>query len=320
LKEVAVISEQNNDNKDVGESKDNVILFPKTVDYYQMMLTRLLEGEQYGEAVDLLRFLITLDSGDPRTRQEWQALLGWLETMQPTYARTASEENGDADDGEIDSEAELLRQHINGKKNADSGYVNRLLDALVTGTSMEKILLALDQLTYIEHPEIDPTLKEWIQKAKLHPYVRFKALQALKQRGETGTLTLAYQGKQMEVEIEATPLELRDYPEPVGTVIQRVRQISDVNDPTLAYFAEQTWNEFLAYVYVSPVYGKLAGLDEEGVDVWAAALHSVIREMIKENAGTEDVRELYGITGECDALWKQACQAIKTFIRMKDIE
>ncbi|WP_155987837.1 hypothetical protein [Gorillibacterium massiliense] len=308
---------QHTDGKKDGDSKDNVILFPKTVDYYQMMLTRLLEGEQYGEAVELLRFLIRLDSGDPRNRQEWQALLGWLETMQSSIVFTPEKEESWTDEEEELSEQDMLKRHVRQRTSADSGYVSRLLDSLITGSSLEKMLLALGQLTHIEHEEIDPALKTWVQSAQLHPYIRFKGMQALRQRGAEGTLTLNYQGTQMEMDIDNTPLELTDFCPPAVLILQRVEEVSGLADPTLTYFAEQLWNDFLAFIYVSPLYAKLADLDIAGVDVWAAALHSAIHSMMQENPDSEEIKERYGVTDEYSVLWRQAVQAIQTFILMK---
>ncbi|GJM79232.1 hypothetical protein HMSSN139_17280 [Paenibacillus sp. HMSSN-139] len=53
-------------------------MFPKTLDYYQIELTRMLETERYGEAVELLQFLLQCQGEDPRHYEEWQALLDWL--------------------------------------------------------------------------------------------------------------------------------------------------------------------------------------------------------------------------------------------------
>ena len=54
------------------------MLLPKTIDFYQIEITRMLETERYEEAIALLRFLAKCDSGDIRTNEEWLALLAWL--------------------------------------------------------------------------------------------------------------------------------------------------------------------------------------------------------------------------------------------------
>ena len=72
-------------------SRNNVILFPKTHDYYQIELTRMLESERYGEAIALLQFLLTCDGEDARIREEGDALLQWLVSAFPEAERDARE-------------------------------------------------------------------------------------------------------------------------------------------------------------------------------------------------------------------------------------
>lgn len=61
--------------------KGNVILLPRTIDYYQMRLTRLLETDRFAEAAELLRFLLQCRTDDERTVEEWRMLLEWMESQ-----------------------------------------------------------------------------------------------------------------------------------------------------------------------------------------------------------------------------------------------
>ena len=57
------------------EHNNNIVLFPKTLDYYQIQLTVMLENERYGEAMKLLHFLLQCQGQEERHYDEWQALL-----------------------------------------------------------------------------------------------------------------------------------------------------------------------------------------------------------------------------------------------------
>ena len=57
----------------------NIFLLPNTIDYYQFQITELLERERYGEAKELLKFLLDCRTSETETMEEWRALLDWLE-------------------------------------------------------------------------------------------------------------------------------------------------------------------------------------------------------------------------------------------------
>lgn len=316
MKGVAAITNGERGDNDRREPKDNVILFPKTVDYYQIQLTRMLETERYGEAVELLRFLLSVNSGDPRNAQEWEALLGWMQSMLPgtEFDTSLAEDKAEPEDP---TEEKLLRESVGRKQTADDNYVNRLLQMLRQGTTLEKIMLALGQLAYVNHPEVTPALLAWVKEGKLHPYILFHALQALRRRGAAGALTIRHPEGETEVHIEDTPLTLSDHPEPLLAVLHRVQEKSEVVDPTLAYFAEQSWNDFLSFIYASPQYLRLTGLDSAGLDVWAAALHRTLGELIHGDEDSGDYRAMYAITDEYLLEWKQASQILESFVRMR---
>ncbi len=158
---------------------ENVILFPKTVEYYQYELTRLLEAERYAEAMKMLRFLLGCRSDDVTAREEWQSLLGWLQMMFPDMAL----KNQDQPDEEDESESDLLRQQMLAKGEQSEAYAQRLLESIRSQHAPDKLMLALDQLAFLEHPGIDETLTGWLEEEELHPLIQFKTLQTLKKRG-----------------------------------------------------------------------------------------------------------------------------------------
>src|SRR5690606_644728 len=125
-----------------GSHNDNVFLLPKTIDYYQEELTRMLETERFAEAVALLEYLLVCRSDDPVTEAEWQRLLDWLKTSFSIEMGTAAEE----EDEEV-TESDLHKQRFYNKMAEDPGYVKKLLEIVLTHPDLEKKMLAIEQLT-----------------------------------------------------------------------------------------------------------------------------------------------------------------------------
>ncbi|TVY11871.1 hypothetical protein [Paenibacillus cremeus] len=290
------------------QPNDNVILFPKTVEYYQFELTRLLEAERYSEAIQTLRFLLACRSDDQRAREEWQSLLDWLQMMFPDLALELPYDTED-DDSEVD----LLKQHLLAKTELTPEYAERLLSSLFEQHAVDKQLLALDQLAFIEHPGIDDALIRFLSTPALHPLIQFRTLQTLKKRGAAGTLLLTKNGEPTEIEIEDTPSGFDEFPSQIQEIIKRVQEISETQHPALAYFAEETWNEFLAFIYGTSAYRQMLKQDSAYVDVWAAALHLTLLERVFDGGDKEELQELYGITGEMAFQWEQAYRMMQQF-------
>jgi hypothetical protein len=287
---------------------ENVILFPKTVEYYQFELTRMLESERYGEAIHMLRFLLTCHHQDVRIEEEWQALLQWLQTMFPEEMFATD------DEGEVEiTEAELLRQHLSVKGQADSGYAEKLMDMLDKPQSLENLLLALDQLAFMEHPAINDKLINWLTSDEQHPLLQYKVLQTLNLRGVTGTLQLTKHGETITVDVEDTPKSFEDFPSPINEIMDRFQEISHNNEPALAYFAQETWNEFLAFIYGTAQYRQMLRQEEECVDIWAAALHFVLLEKVFDGGMKDEIMDLYGITNDLVFQWEQAYRVMLQF-------
>ncbi len=286
--------------------KENVVLFPKTIEYYQLKLTRMLENEQYREAHELLSFLIKCQGDDRQTQEEWKALYDWLNDN-VIHAGVYDEE-------EL-TELDIYREQVQSKADQNHAYTKKLLDILLQETSsMEQKMLALDQLTYIDHQQINDILKRWLTTVELHPLIQYKVLQTLKIRGVTGEVNLSKCGEQAEVEISHTPLDISEFPDRIMLVKQRVERISEVQHPALSYFAEQTWKDFLHYIYGTSIYDQLLTEDEAGIDTWAAALHFTAVESMIGHAEEEEILEAYGVTQAMLFRFEQACVIIKRFI------
>jgi hypothetical protein len=290
----------------MSKSKENVILFPKTIEYYQLQLTRMLENENYQEAYDLLDFLIQCQGDDKQTLEEWVTLHQWLaENMQ--HNKLDSEEDF--------TELDLYQEQIKSKAGQDQAYAKKLLDVLLQESSpMDQKMLALDQLTYIEHVQINDILKRWLTNVDLHPLIQFKVLQTLKIRKVTGDVQLSKCGEDIEVEVSHTPLDMTEFPDHILQVKQRVERISEVQHPALGYFAEQTWKDFLHYVYGTSIYDQLLAEDEAGIDTWAAALHFTAVYSMLGQVDQEEILESYGVTQEMVFRFEQACAFIQRFI------
>ncbi|MEI7025206.1 hypothetical protein [Paenibacillus sp. y28] len=299
--------------------QSNVVLLPKTVDYYQIELTRLLETEQYAKAASVLRFLLGCRSDDPRLHEEWGALLEWLETsmlgtVQQRQVRSAEKDQEEAEDAEL-SEAVLHRQEIQRQAMADPGYADRLMTMLRSG-SPDKQLLALEQLSYIGEHEIMEELLLWIQQVKLLPVVQFKALQTLRQLGGSGTLRLPKFEGMIEVEIEETPLHEQDYPLMLSKVMERIQSVSESSQPTLAYFALETWKDFLIFIYGTELYYRMSAQTEQETDIWAGAFHLVLQQSVFGTAEEQELQDMYGVAGS-SILWEQAVGVMRSFARQQ---
>lgn len=290
------------------EKKDNVVLLPKTVDYYQIQLTRLLETEQYAQALKVLQFLIQCQCEDKRLYDEWNALSDWLMTME--YGQTA-----EIIEEEEESETELVKKHLNTKIADNVQYVENLLHMLLHQPSLEKQILALEQLAYIDHAKIDETLHRWLADTELHPTVQFRALQILKRRGINKTIQIPKLGQQIEISIQDTPLTIEQFPPVFASMLYRIQQVSEVNNPALFYFAEQTWHEWLAYIYGTQTYHLLLEEETSQADVWAAALHLLLVESMFNFADERETKTLYGITDEQSFVWNRAVEFMRAFAK-----
>lgn len=305
-------------------AESNLILFPKTIDYYQIELTRMLETERYGDAIGVLRFLLQCRHEDDSTRQEWISLLEWLESTFPNAEKHADPEftGAAADKGlgeeetaeQEETETDLVKRRVWLKSSEDPQYVPKLLETLVQTDSPDKQLLALEQLLHAEYSRTNRTLREWLENSRIHPVVQFKALQVLRARGDAERLKLHKLGQSLELDVGETPLAFEDFPRQISQIRERVQEVNEVNHPTLAYFVEQMWNDFLAFIYGTSIYREMLGMGEEALDIWAAALHHTMQESMFAKTDERETRELFGIADDQVKSWQKACQVMKLFL------
>lgn len=292
--------------------KDNVILLPKTIDYYQEELTHLLETEKYEEAVQLLHFLLQCRNDDQQTSEEWNALLEWLRTTFTNYSEL--DVAPDSDDEEEVTERDLHKQRFYTKMSEDPNYVKKLLEIILSDPRLDKKMVALEQLVIADHPQINDTLIRWLEQVDLHPLVQFKVLRTLRDRDCIGTINIQRCGEQVEIDIALTPMQLEQYPLGVQRVLDRIKEVSEVHHPNLTYFVEHTWQEFLAYVYGTSLYKPLEQMDEEDIDVWAAALHQAVVETMTGSPDDETINSSYELNVEQRIQMEHAYERIKSFI------
>ncbi len=298
------------------DEKDNIVLFPKTLDYYQIELTRMLETERYGEAADLLRFLLQCQGEDPRHYEEWRALLEWLTDAFPEL------QNGSpaAEDDGYETEESLARRHVEAKLEQDQEYAGKLLSAVIDKPLSEQTLLALDQLAYLDRPEVDEALTEWLHQEELHPLLQYRVLQTLRRRGTVGTLAIERAGEKVEIDIESVPLKPDEFPPAVQEVPERVGEQTQVHDPTLFYFAQELWSQIVMSFYGGRDYRSLIDGDDTVIDIWAAALHQLVADSLPDGKTDEEIRTLYGITDEHRLRFEQVSRSIRQVVAVSGVQ
>lgn len=269
----------------------------------------MLETERYKEAADLLKFLLQCQGQDPRNYEEWQALLDWLSGAFPMLEGESLQQ----DDDDSDSEEWIARQHVEAKIAEDRDYADKLLHTIMDKPLSEQTLLALDQLSYLDQPEIDDTLIRWLDENKLHPLLQFRVMQTLRRRGSHGTLSLLRSGEMVEVEIESVPLKPAEFPPPVQAVLERVGDQTQVQDPTLFYFAQELWTQFIMAIYGTQDYISILGEEDYMLDIWAAALHQMLSDSLPGGMEEESIRTLYGITDSMRLRYEQAYRSMRQF-------
>ncbi|MFD0694150.1 hypothetical protein ACFQZT_08595 [Paenibacillus sp. GCM10027628] len=290
-------------------SVNNLILFPKTEQFYEEELTRFLQREQYSDALQLLTFLLQFPNVDTNKTDQWEALFNWLQTMHPETVFPSAPTTYE----EVEEEEVLLRQYIQEKTTDDAAYVEKLLGMLREG-SLEQQVTALEQLAYVELPDASLAVKQWVSEKARHPHIQFKALQTLRQMGERGIIEMPKNGIKVAVDIEETPLCPEDFPAQIRDMIRRVGEISEMDQPDFVFFAGQSWQEFLAYAYGTSVYTDLLKPEEGAVDIWASALHAALQERLFGTPNREELLENYGIVDSMKLQWKRAHLTLQTFI------
>ncbi|WP_411836506.1 hypothetical protein [Paenibacillus taichungensis] len=295
------------------EHSNNIVLFPKTLDYYQIQLTVMLENERYGEAMDLLRFLLQCQGQEERHYDEWRALLEWLEAAFPHYGEDLPEVREEREEEEI-SEEDMARQHARSKLEQDDGYADKLLRTVMEEPLSEQAMLALEQLAYLDRPEIDDSLTGWLKDKTLHPLLQFRVLQTLRRRGVQGIIAFTRGEEPVEVEIDTVPLRPEDFPIQIVQILERVADQTEVHEPTLFYFAQELWIQYVMAVYGTRDYLSMLEENDSMTDIWAAALHMTVADSLGGSHDEEDTRSMYAVTGAMRFRLEQAYRSMKQFV------
>jgi hypothetical protein len=298
------------------QHKNNLVLFPKTLDYYQIQLTKMLESERYGDAKGLLEFLLQCRGDAERHHTEWQALLGWLDAAFPQAVSGISTNGLTDDDVEEENdqdEDDWLKRKVADRAQSDTEYIPKLLASLFNGDDPEQQLITLGQLMHVEHPDIENALKQWLSREPYVPSVQFRALQTLRKQGSSGLVTIWRDGESMSVEAGDTPLSFAEFPPGIHEVLGRVHQAAEVSDPTLSYFAEEMWKECVQSAYGTAIYRSMIDDSDSVSDLWAAALHQLLLEKLHGKQNDEWIREQYGITADLRFRYEQALRWLRQY-------
>lgn len=291
-----------------SNKQDKVYLLPQTIGHYQLELTRLLEFERYGEAMDMLRFLLDCETPDTNAREEWQSLLDWMGTMIP------EQPSGNLQEEEL-SEEELFRLHLQEKLEREPDYADKLLEVFKSGGSWDKQVLALEQLRYLQHPRIRDVLLQWLESRPMPHMLQFRAMQILKLRGETSSIKLRRNGKVYKVDVSDVPTGSGEYPWPIQEMLQNALRSGKAEGFPLEDFAKETWDEFVAYAFGTPLYAELLSEGEEGRRTWAAAFHYSLLKTAQGAASEDDMKDAYGIPEAMEPKWERAVQVLADFSR-----
>ncbi|MFC4776433.1 hypothetical protein ACFO9Q_06565 [Paenibacillus sp. GCM10023252] len=275
----------------------------------------MLEAEQYSEAKELLEFLLQCQGEDQRHYEEWGNLLSWLNMAFPSEGKGSS---GQGHLGEAEEEDETaFRAEALNPREQDDAYINQVLYIMQHHPMIDQQMLALERASYITSKDIDSTIIHWLTNEQVHPVVQFKALQCLRKRGATGSLTLDRLGESVQVEIERTPLSMDDFPPPINRIVERVERVAEVHDPTLPHFARELWKESLQFLYGTSAYTWMLRDDEETVDCYSAALHLSLMLTVYGKAEDDELRDTYGITESLRFRYEQASRTLRQVASMQ---
>ncbi|MEC0126332.1 hypothetical protein [Paenibacillus pabuli] len=273
----------------------------------------MLENERYGEAMDLLRFLLQCQGQEERHYDEWRGLLEWLEAAFPHYGEDSPVVHEEREEDDV-SEEDMARQHARFKLEQDDGYADKLLRTVMEEPLSEQTMLALEQLAYLDRPEIDDSLTGWLKDKALHPLLQFRVLQTLRRRGVQGVIAFTRGEEPVEVEIDTVPLRPEDFPLQIVQILERVADQTEVHEPTLFYFAQELWIQYVMAVYGTRDYMSMLEENDSMTDIWAAALHMTVADSLGGSHDEEDTRSMYAVTGAMRFRLEQAYRSMKQFV------
>ncbi|WP_339308487.1 hypothetical protein [Paenibacillus sp. FSL R5-0519] len=273
----------------------------------------MLENERYGEAMKLLHFLLQCQGQEERHYDEWRALLEWLQAAFPQYEETSPAILEREEEEEI-SEDDMARHHARMKLEQDDGYADKMLRTVMEEPLSEQTMLALEQLAYLDLPKIDEALTHWLKDKTLHPLLQFRVLQTLRRRGVQGMIQFTRGEEQVEVEIDTVPLKPEEFPLQIVQILERVADQTEVHEPTLFYFAQELWIQYVMAVYGTRDYISMLEENDSMTDIWAAALHMTVADSLGGSHDEENTRSMYAVTGAMRFRLEQAYRSMKQFV------
>jgi hypothetical protein len=285
--------------------KEKLILFPTAIDHYQVQLIQYLEMERYADAYALLRYLDQF-TVDEQTAKEWTVLKNWL-------VGTVGAEEGQTFIEDEWTEEQLLRQNVQNKLEREQNFTAKLMETLVQTSRMEKQLVSLEQLSVIENPAINESIKEWLENRQIHPLVQFKALQVLKTRGLKGTVKMYKGGEIVRCVVQDTPLQFNQFPIAVRRVLNRVIEASENTYASIGFFAEEMWTDYVSHIYATPLFQRLSKENDEHLNVWSSVLHHLVMESLHLTVDYKEMIAIYGVDPVTDGYWRKAYLQLKNF-------
>lgn len=97
--------------------------------------------------------------------------------------------------------------------------------------------------------------------------------------------------------------------------MERVAEQAEVHEPTLYYFAQELWGQFMMSIYGSGDYRKLLDGSDELLDIWAGALHQLVSESLNGTRQEEETRVMYGITDSMRFQFEGAYRSLRGFVK-----
>lgn len=154
------------------------------------------------------------------------------------------------------------------KLEQDDGYADKMLRTVMEEPLSEQTMLALEQLAYLDLPKIDEALTSWLKDKSLHPLLQFRVLQTLRRRGVQGMILFTRGEEQVEVEIDTVPLRPEEFPLQIVQILERVADQTEVHEPTLFYFAQELWIQYVMAVYGTRDYVSMLEENDSMTDIW----------------------------------------------------
>ncbi|GAB6991435.1 hypothetical protein JCM16418A_34850 [Paenibacillus pini] len=238
-----------------------------------------------------------------------------MEAAFPQYiAGSNNDEEMDLHGDHEPDEEDMKRRNAQSKLTKDPEYADRLLKTVMDEPLTEQTMLALEQLSYMEGSAIDQALAEWLQHNELHPLLQFRTLQTLRKRGMGGIVNLTRGQEHVSIEIDSVPLLPEDFPIQMTKITERVAGQTEVQEPTLYYFAQELWSQFIMAIFGTHDYLSILDEDDATIDIWAAALHQMVTESLTGSRNEEESRAMYGITDTMRFRFEQAYRTMKQFV------